>query len=220
MNAVATNYWELVALMPEGSGLCRDGVSWEEYEEVLGELTGVRSVRVSYEQGRMEIMSLSPEHEGDSRLFTHLIQILTEELSLKFVSRGSMTLKNKRTASGKEPDDCFYIGDLDRIRGKRRLDLEYDAPPDLAIEVDITNPTVNKFSIYVGLGVPELWRDDARAVEFYELDEDQYVRVAKSYLFPFLTPEAVAAAIKQGDLDDINSMRQAFRQWVQANKPH
>ena len=76
-----------------------------------------------------------------------------------------------------------------------------------------------KFSIYAGLGVPELWRYDGRAVEFYELDEDQHVRVATSRLFPFLTPEAVAAAIEQGDLDDINSMRQAFRQWVQANKP-
>ena len=219
MSAVATNYMELIELMPNGSRFCRDGVSWEEYEETLEDLTDFAGARISYEQGRMEIMSLSPEHEGYAGLFTHLIQILTEELNLKFMSRGSMTMKRERRLRGTEPDDCFYIGDLERIRGKRRLDLEYDAPPDLAIEVDITNPTVNKFSIYAGLGVPELWRYDGREVEFYQLDEDRYVPLAQSHLFPFLTPEAVAAAIEQGDLDDINAMRQAFRQWVQANKP-
>ena len=124
MSAVATNYMELIELMPNGSRFCRDGVSWEEYEETLEDLTDFAGARISYEQGRMEIMSLSPEHEGYAGLFTHLIQILTEELNLKFMSRGSMTMKRERRLRGTEPDDCFYIGDLERIRGKRRLDLD------------------------------------------------------------------------------------------------
>ena len=220
MNTVATNYMELIERMPAGSRWCRDGVSWEEYEETLEELAGFAGARLSYDQGRMEIMSLSPEHEGYSRLFGYLIQVLTEELNQEFVSRGSMTLKRKRTASGKEPDDCFYIGDLERILGKKRLDLEYDAPPDLAIEVDITNPTINKFSIYAGLGVPELWRFDGRRVEFYRLADGHYELLATSALFPFLMPEVLAAAIHQGDEEGINAMRREFRQWVQANNPH
>jgi Uma2 family endonuclease len=219
MSAVATNYMELIELMPEGSRFCRDGVSWEEYEELIEDLMGVRSVRVSYDRGRMEIMSLSSEHESYTGLFTHLIQILTEAMNLEFVSRGSMTLKNERTASGKEPDDCFYIGELTRILGKKRVDLQWDAPPDLAIEVDITHPTINKFSIYAGLGVPELWRFDGAQVEFYRLEKGWYVALAQSDLFPFLTPEAIAAAIQQGDNEGINAMRREFRQWVQANKP-
>ena len=219
MSAVATNYMELIERMPAGSRWCRDGVSWEEYEEALEELTDYAGAHLSYEQGRMEIMSLSPEHEGYAGLFTHLIQILTEELKQEFVSRGSMTLKRKRTASGKEPDDCFYIGDLERILGKKRLDLEWDAPPDLAIEVDITNPTINKFSIYAGLGVPELWRFDGTHVEFYRLAGGHYDVLATSDLFPFLAPKVVADAIQQGDEEGINAMRRAFRQWVQANKP-
>ena len=219
MNAVATNYLELVELMPEGSRLYREGVSWEEYEELLEDLMGVRSVRVSYDQGRMEIMSVSSEHEGYTGLFTHLIQVLTEELELEYTSRGSTTLKSQDVEKGAEADDCFYIGDLDRIRGKKRLNLDWDAPPDLAIEVDITNPTLDKFSIYAGLGVPEIWRYDGRQVEFHRLEEDYYVSIPTSDLFPFLTPAVVAEAIESGDNEDINAMRREFRKWVQANKP-
>lgn len=218
MSAVATNYLELIELMPEGGRFYQEGVSWEEYEELLEELMGVRSVRISYDQGRMEIMPLSPEHEGYARLFGYLIQVLTEELNLAFVSRGSTTLKRKLSAKGKEPDDCFYIGDLDRIRGKKRLDLDWDAPPDLAIEVDITNPTLDKFPIYAGLGVPEIWRYDGKQVEFYRLDEDYYAPIPTSDLFPFLEPAVVAEAIERGDNEDINAMRREFRIWVQANK--
>src|SRR5262249_32798801 len=152
------------------------------------------------------IMALSPEHEGIARLFGYLIQVLTEALNLKFVSRGSITLKLEQEEAGKEPDDCFYIGNLEGIIGKKRLDLEQDAPPDLVIEVDITNPTLNKLPIYARLGVPELWRYEDKQVEFYRLEENYYVLIPASDLFPFLTPEAVAEALERGDSEDINAM--------------
>jgi Uma2 family endonuclease len=97
--------------------------------------------------------------------------------------------------------------------------LDQDAPPDLAIEVDITNPTLNKFSIYAGLGVPEIWRYKDRQIEFYRLKGDHYVSISTSDLFPFLKPEVVAEAIGRGNSEGINAMRREFRKWVQANKP-
>jgi Uma2 family endonuclease len=219
MSAVATNYLELIEQMPEDGRFYREGVSWEEYEELLDELIDVRSVRVSYDQGRMEIMSVSPEHERPTGFFTHLIQILTEELNLEYISFGSSTLKSKRKRKGKEPDDCFYIEGLERIIDNVRLDLDQDAPPDLAIEVDITNPTLNKLPIYAGLGVPEIWRYKDRQIEFYRLKGDHYVSISTSDLFPFLKPEVVAEAIGRGNSEGINAMRREFRKWVQANKP-
>lgn len=38
---------------------------------------------------------------------------------------------------GIEPDQCFYIQNEAAIRGKKRLDLEVDPPPDLALEIEI-----------------------------------------------------------------------------------
>ncbi len=219
MNAVATGYLELVERMPAGDRFYRENVSWAEYEELLAELEGIRKVRVSYDRGRLEIMAISLEHERISRFFGYLIQVLTEALNLRFVSAGSTTLKREQEEAGKEPDDCFYIEELQRIKGKKRLDLDQDAPPDLAIEVDITHPTLNKFPIYARLGVSELWRYADGQVEFYRLEEDFYVPIPASDLFPFLTPAAVAEALERGDSEDINSMLRAFRQWVQAHKP-
>lgn len=162
-------------------------------------------------------MSVSPEHERPTGFFTHLIQILTEELGLEYISFGSSTLRSESRGKGKEPDDCFYIGDLERIMDSDRLDMDLDPPPDLAIEVDITNPTLNKFPLYAGLGVPELWRYENKQIEFYRLEGDHYVAISTSDLFSFLTPKAVADAIARGNSEGINSMRREFRNWVQAN---
>jgi len=53
--------------------------------------------------------------------------------------------------------------------------LETD-PPDLAIEIDITSTSVNKFGIYLALGVPELWR--SRDLKFYQLAEGNMLSVS------------------------------------------
>ncbi len=219
MTSTATDYIEAIDHLPVGGKLYLSGVSWDEYEELLEEIDEKRHVRISYDNGRMEIMSLLPEHEGFARLFGYLIEVLTEELSLEFVPRGSTTLKRKRALQGKEPDDCFYIGDLTRILGKKRLDLEFDSPPDLAIEVDVTNPTLDKMAIYAGLGVPEVWRFDDGEVEFYCLVGKRYEQVSTSTLFPFLPPSVVAEHLRIGDTRGVNSMRRAFRDWVRAHKP-
>ncbi len=43
-------------------------------------------------------------------------------------------------------------------KGQRSPNLDVDPPPDLAIEIEITNSLLDKLGIYAGIGVPELWR--------------------------------------------------------------
>ena len=57
-------------------------------------------------------------------------------------------------SQGIEPDNCFYIQNEAAIRGKNRLDLTIDPPPDLALEIDVTSRTHP--NIYEALRVPEL----------------------------------------------------------------
>lgn len=59
-------------------------------------------------------------------------------------------------ASGVEPDACFYIQDEASIRGRDRIDLNFDPPPDLAIEIDMSSSSESKKQSYEALGVPEL----------------------------------------------------------------
>src|SRR5262245_8595487 len=219
MTQTATDYLEAIDHIPVGGKLYLEDVGWDDYEELLEALEGKRHVRISYDNGRMEIMTLSPEHEGYASLFSHLVDVLAEELDLEFFSIRSTTLKRKRARQGKEPDDCFYIGDVARIVGKKRLDLDYDAPPDLAIEVDVTNPTLDKMAIYAGLGITEVWRYDNYRVEFYSLAGNRYEQVTNSLIFGFLTPLVVADHLKIGVTQGIRAMKRAFREWVRANKP-
>ncbi len=218
MTSTPLDLVEAIDHLPVGGKLLMSGISWDEYEELLEEIEGKRHVRISYDNGRMEIMTLSPEHEVPSHLFDHFIQILTEELDLEYLSIGSTTLRRKSQLQGKEPDDCFYIGDLDRILGKKRLDLDFDSPPDLAIEVDVTNPTVDKMGIYAGLGVPEVWRFDDYQVEFHRLAGEQYKQISTSALFPFLPPSVVSEHLQIGYTQGVNTMRRAFRKWVRDHK--
>ncbi len=219
MRTETVDYLEAIKHLPEGGTLHLQDVSWKEYEELVERRDEVSHVRLSYDQGLLEIMSPSAKHEKYARLFEHLIAVLTEELNLEFVSCGSVTLRLQKKSKGTEPDDCFYIRNVAQILDKEWINLETDPPPDLAIEIDVTHPTLNKLAIYAGLGVPEVWRYNGARVEFYRLVEEGYAVIPASHLFPFLMPAALVEYLRLGSTQGINTMRRAFQAWVQAHKP-
>ena len=142
--------------IPPGHKVFLKDVSWQEFETILEELGEHRASKIAYEQGRLEIMTPLPKHETTKLFITNFIEILLEELDLEFYPLGSTTFKNRESRQGIEPDNCFYIQNEAAVRGKERLDLSVDPPPDLALEIDVTSRTHP--SIYEALGVPELWR--------------------------------------------------------------
>lgn len=218
MIATSTDYLTMIELMPPGTVLTFSHVSWDEYEELLEDLAERPSYRLTYDNGRLEIMTLSPEHEGPARLIPPLILVIAEELDIDYLSRGSTTLRKKKKAKGTDPDDCYYFKDYKRIAGKKRLDLTIDPPPDLAIEIDITSGSIPKFPIYAAIGVPELWRHDGKQVQFYRLEDEDYYEIDASDLFPFLTPEVVLEFLEEGEAEGTIAMVKKFRRWVKSNK--
>jgi Uma2 family endonuclease len=142
--------------VPPGQRVLLRDVTWQEFETILDELGEHRSARIAYNRGVLEIMAPLPEHEDDKEIISDLVKALLEELDIEFRSLGSTTFKNQKMLQGIEPDQCFYIQNESKIRGKKRLDLTQDPPPDLALEIDITSRT--NPNIYQALKVPELWR--------------------------------------------------------------
>ncbi len=216
---ITVDHLDVIATLPPGSRIIMPDVSWEDYEYILTELTDNTRFRLSYDQGRLEVMTLSPRHEGFKVLFAHLIAVLTQELDLDWISFGSTTFKAAPDVRGTEPDDCFYITHAAEVAGKDQIDLALDPPPDLAIEVDITNPSLNKFPIYESLGVAEVWRHDGDKVEFHRLTKAGYVTISNSVLFPFLPASVLPEFLHQGRFKGGNAMIRAFRKWVKQNKP-
>ena len=199
-----------------GQWFLLSGVSWEFYENVLTELRD-RPVRVTFDRGSLEFTSPSYRHESGGRVLGMLLDVAAEEFDIPVKGARSTTFRRKDLDRGLEPDDCFYIRNLDRILGKTELDLSVDPPPDLAIEVDITRSSRNRMGIYAALGVPEVWRWQAGRVWVYVLDENaEYQEQAGSPTFPRLPLDRLADFVQQSVDTDDTTLRRTFRTWLRA----
>jgi Uma2 family endonuclease len=200
--------------VPPGQRVLLRDVTWQELETILEDLGEHRVARIAYDRGILEIMAPLPEHEYDKEIIGDLVKALLEELNTEFISLGSTTFKNQAMAQGIEPDQCFYIKNESKIRGKKRLDLTVDPPPDLAIEVDITSRTHP--NIYEALKVPELWRFNKGKLQINVLQNGHYVESQQSLNFSqFKLGEAITQYLEQTITGGRNATFKAFRLWVQ-----
>jgi Uma2 family endonuclease len=199
--------------VPPGHQVILRGIDWQHFESLLEESGEHRATRYAYHVGNLEIMSPLAAHEDYKSIIRNIIEILLEELNLEFRALGSTTLKNDLVAQAVEPDECFYIQYENQIRGKERLDLNTDPPPDLAVEIDLTSRT--PFSNYSGLGIVELWRFDGQSLEIMLLEEGNYLASNISRLFPqFDLNSQVPYVVLQSKLEGRNKTLRAFRQQV------
>ena len=210
----------LVALsrldIPPGQKLLLRDVTWEEFETIVEELGDHRASRLAYAQGVLEIMMPLPEHESDKEILSDLVKALLEELDMECWCLGSTTFK-KPTEHGLEPDQCFYIQHEAAVRGKKRLDLASDPPPDLALEVDLTSRT--HLALYTALRVPELWRFAQGRLHIAVLRGNDYVEVPESPTFPGLPVlEVIPQYLAQSKMAGRNATLKAFRQWVRGQQ--
>jgi hypothetical protein len=189
-------------------------VSWETFEALLRDTGEGRGSRFAYDCGTLEIMTPLFEHENPKIQFDRLIFALAEELEIEIRSAGSTTLKRQRFTKGIEPDSCYYIQNEPKIRGKQELDLKTDPAPDLAIEIDITSSSVNKFNIYAGLGVAEIWRYDGAVLKFYQLVESEYIEINFSIAFPLVSVGDMNRFIQQSKTMGEIALLKSFRVWV------
>ncbi len=189
-------------------------ISWETFETLLRETGEDRGSRFAYDCGTLEIMTPLYEHENPKIQFDRLIFALAEELEIEIKSAGSTTLKRRIANRGIEPDNCYYIQNEPAVRGRQKLDLATDPPPDLAIEIDITSSSVNKFGVYSALNVLELWRYDGRDLKFYQLTEGQYVECEFSIAFPLISVNEISRFIEQSKTSGEIALLKSFRAWV------
>lgn len=191
-------------------------ISWEEFEQILLELGEKRVTRIAYCAGELEIRMPLPEHERIKVLISNLLVVLLEELDLPWESLGSSTFKNSSMKTGIEPDDCFYIKNCQAIIGKKRLDLEIDPPPDLAIEIDLTSLT--QLGAYEALGVPEIWRYQQGKLAIFVLVDGHYLESVSSSLFPALPiNQGFTLILERSSGILMSEARKEFRQWVRRN---
>lgn len=170
-------------------------VSWDTYERLLSDLSDCSAPRLTYDRGELEIMSPTPKHEKVNRAIEILVSTLAAEMQIEVASLGSTTFKREDIERGFEPDSCFYIKNEMSIRGKERLDLKVDPPPDLIFEVDITKSSIDKQTLFAKFAVPELWRYDGSNVQILSLVEGVYAHSPQSLALPPLSADLLTSFV-------------------------
>ncbi|MBA2619318.1 MAG: Uma2 family endonuclease [Rubrobacter sp.] len=217
-----------VVKSPAEQRMLLENASWGTYERLIAEREERRTPRFFYDRGVLELMSPSSEHDRISRIIAALIELLAEETGLDVDNAGSTTFKREDLERGFEPDECFYFSDnagriRELVRDKGNVDLDAgDPPPDLVVEVDITNPSLNKLPIYASLGVSEVWRHDGERLVILRLrDSEGYTEAAESGFLPAATTETLTRLVLSGLTLDRRTWREEVRDSVSGpeNRP-
>lgn len=201
---------------PALDGIVLDGISWETYERLRDELDDCgQHVYITYDQGRMVLMSPRPEHETWKKFIGRMVEALSLVLRIPIRSLGNTTWRRKDVRRGLESDECYYVQREKEIRGKLDIDLRRDPPPDLAIEVELTHHPVDRENVYASLGIPELWHYDGQRMTCHLLGPDgRYAPAERSAAFPFLRPADLEPFIAMLPATDETSIIAAFHDWV------
>ncbi len=187
-----------------------DDVTWQTYCD-LRDAPRNRHVRMTFDQGRLYLMSPSRLHERIAELLGRLIATYTEVESIPILSGGSTTMRDKLRKRGLEPDKCYYIQNEAVARVSDVYDALTHAPPDLAIEVDVTSMSTVRMPIYAALAVPEVWRWIDDQIEIHCLTHGKYTITDRSTCLPaFPFNQAIATLNERFDKDE-TSLIAAFR---------
>ncbi len=172
------------------------GIKWLTFKAIMSDVGDGRAWRIAYAEGVLEIRMPLTEHEEPVGMIEHFVGVVVDEMEIEMRQLGALTLEREDLTRAIEPDTCCYIQNESVVRGKS-INLPADPPPDLVVESDYTSSSLNKFSIYASLGVPEIWRYRNQCLVVYQLVEGNYEERENSLAFPFLPIAEIPGLIEQ-----------------------
>ncbi len=211
-----TNYFAILSLLPEDASAIFHNVAWEEYEELLDRVGDSGSLRISYDDGTLTVMSPSSRHEKYADFIKSMVSAIRLRLRINILFFGSTTIRKRELSKGNEPDASFYVQTAAVIGNRINLDFDVDPPPDVVVEIDIYHDSRDNFRIYSALGVPEIWRYDGQEMTIYHLRQGIYVTTEASQALPMLTNGILADYLTRLRQDGEFAAIIAFDEWLQS----
>ena len=195
------------------------GVSWDEYV-ALRDKPENEHVKMTFDGpagGLLEIeMPQGKRHESVSYLVGLLVAAFCEEREIDMQGIGSISLRRRDLDRGADCDESFYVSSYAAMHGRdgNVLDLAgSDLPPDLVVEIDVTNPGVSKLPIYAAIGVAEVWVwEDEILVARRLIEAGGYDIVEGSVELPGFPLAVVAALIARRAEQPARRLTREFRQ--------
>jgi Uma2 family endonuclease len=216
MSTATISYVEVIDKLPADSSLGLRHVPWDEYEALLEAVGEAKHLRISYDDGNLQIMTLSSEHENYQYRINDLVRLVSLRRRIKVLCFGSSTIKVEERGEGFEPDLCYYVRTAGVIGNKTHLDFGSDPPPDIVVEVDISHDSRSKFPIFAKFEIPEVWRYDGTALTMYGLEQGRYVEISASRSLPLFTVGLLTQFLARGKQEDQYETMLAFDEWLSA----
>jgi Uma2 family endonuclease len=192
------------------------GVDWDTFWKLA---SNSRGARFAFDRGVLEIMSPGPFHESQKGLMADFVKIVSRGLGIARLAMGSTTWGNEEAERGIEADECFYFSPEkiavanDAIARRSNQQSDYP-PPDMAVEVDLSRPLIDRPAIYAIIGVAEIWRFSGKQVLIEQLQEDgTYARSEASGFLPITVEDARRWLIDE-DSSDRAAWEERLADWV------
>ena len=166
--------------LPDGS-VATIPMSWADYQKLIIHRQGCSTPRFKYADGYLTLKMPTFEHGQLDAIVADLIVAILNQHLRDYVRTTPVTLQIPEQA-GIEPDHCFWLNNWAAVSGKNRIDLATDPPPDIAVEVDVTNFT--NIADYERFEVPEVWLIRGNILAIFVLTSGGYVPADASQFFP------------------------------------
>ena len=177
------------------------GTTWADYQRLLEVRGESAAPRITYLEGRLEIMSPSRMHDFIKSILGCLVEVYCLENDIEFSTYGSWTLEDKASDRGAEPDECYVFG---RVANPER--------PHLAIEVVWSSGGLNKLDVYRKLGVQEVWYWRRGAIVAYVLEGETFREQIPSKALPGIDLAELASFVDRPTTSAaIREYREALR---------
>jgi Uma2 family endonuclease len=206
-------------------------ITWEKFEQILSELPPDRQIRLTYHRGKLEMMTPVAEHDRCQRLLDSLILVLADELDRPVEAIAPVLIESRELDIAIEPDACYYLllggrgghGGTAPTTDRVEIHLPADSPPDLLVEVALTQTKLEKLPLYTRLAIPEVWRYITTAgenvlkgkLEIYHLQGDRHTPQRHSTVFPGVSSDRILEFIEQSDSMSLSASLRLLRAWIQ-----
>lgn len=191
-------------------------VDWDGYCKIYEAMAPNRA-RITYDRGKLELMSPTPEHERLKTQLACILDTLFMAFDVDFLKGGSTTFKNQLMDRGFEPDECYWLTHLDEVAELATYDTQTSPPPDLSIEVEVTVSAIDRVQLYAAFGLNELWRyQQDRRMHFYRLKDGEYEEVEQSLYLPKVSPDDLLGLLELGKNLITSQLIRETQRWAQA----
>ena len=195
------------------------GVGWHVYDclsEAIGE---GQHIRLAYDGEDLEIMTAGYPHERYKEMLGKIVATVSRVKGIPRKSAGETTWKRPNIKRGLQADECYYFqaekfAIVESAFARKLIDIADYPNPDLAIEIDLSGPKVDRPGIYAKLRVAEIWRFDGDTVVIEQLQDDGSYAPAKTSRFLPLRPKDLLRWLIQEDYSDEIAWERRLDQWA------